>query len=224
MELVINFSGGKDSSATLAYICENFPDAKKHVVWADTGWEHPGMEKWCRSITDMFGLKLNVVRAKTDWFGIVRHRQMFPSPDCRICTSDLKRNQLDKWIRNNTTESVVYDVIGIRAEESAARAKKMPMEINYRISCGKRVVWNWLPILQWKEQEVYGYLDGMGIPLHPCYDYLSRLSCQVCIYNPSKELEAIRVNNPKAIDTIAELESEIGFTMKPGKGIYQACR
>jgi 3'-phosphoadenosine 5'-phosphosulfate sulfotransferase (PAPS reductase)/FAD synthetase len=59
MTLVINFSGGVDSTLMLAVLCEKYPDAKKVVVFADTGWEHKDAEEWCRKIVGMFGLELN---------------------------------------------------------------------------------------------------------------------------------------------------------------------
>lgn len=69
MELVINFSGGKDSTAMLAWLCEQYPNAKKHVVMADTGWEHvdkpghwPSAIAWSEGIVAHFGLPLHVVR------------------------------------------------------------------------------------------------------------------------------------------------------------------
>lgn len=61
-EIVISFSGGKDSSAMLAYLCEQFPNIKKHVVWADTGFEYPDHDKWCAEISKRFGLEVHRVK------------------------------------------------------------------------------------------------------------------------------------------------------------------
>ena len=57
------------------------------------------------------------------------------------------------------------------------------------------------------------YLADRDIPLHPVYKYLPRFSCQVCIFNTPKELQAIRRNNPNAFYKIADLEKRIGHTM-----------
>ena len=40
LALVINMSGGKDSTRLLGYILEQFPAVKTYVVMADTGFEH----------------------------------------------------------------------------------------------------------------------------------------------------------------------------------------
>lgn len=220
MELVINFSGGKDSCAMLEYLCEKYPNIKKHVVLADTGWEHPGIADWCRSIIKKYGLELNVVRnPNKDFFSMVRKRGKFPSPSCRQCTSDLKRGPIQTWIRRNVKDPVVINCIGLRAEESPSRAKQLRLKRNKALTNGKRIVWDYLPIHKWTEKEVRGYLGKVGIPLHPVYQYLRRLSCQVCIYMSDADIEAVRIHNTKGFNKILTLEKEIGFTMRQGQYI-----
>jgi 3'-phosphoadenosine 5'-phosphosulfate sulfotransferase (PAPS reductase)/FAD synthetase len=223
MELVVNFSGGKDSCAMLAWLCQDKPEVKKHVVLADTGWEHEGVVEWCTEMvnkitarTNHAPLKLHVVRnPNKDFFGMVRHRKMFPAPAQRQCTSDLKRGPIQKWIRNNIKDTTIVSAMGLRAEESAARAKKRPLSRNKSMTNSKRTVWDWLPIQDWTEVEVRRYLRELQIPLHPIYNYLSRFSCQVCIFAGARELAAIERHNPSAIAKISALEEEIGFTLKP---------
>jgi len=222
MELVINFSGGKDSSAMLSYLCEKYPYITKHVVFADTGWEHNDAEEWSRSIVARFGLSLHVVRnPNKDFFSMVRRRGKFPSPTQRQCTSDLKRGPIQTWIRRNVADPVVINCMGIRAEESPARARKLKLSRDKTMTSSRRTVWNWLPIHGWTEQQVREYLSAREIPLHPVYQYLSRFSCQVCIYMTRRDLAAVKANNPVAFQRIADTETEIGFTMQPGRSISE---
>lgn len=220
MELVINFSGGKDSTAMLSYICDRYPDVKKHCVFADTGWEHTDAEEWSRDITSRFDMPLHVVRnPNKDFFSMIRHRGKFPSPDNRQCTSDLKRGPIQTWIRRNISDPVVINCMGLRAEESPARAKKSPLTRNKTMTNSRRTVWDWLPIHDWTETQVRGYLKHKDLPLHPVYNYLNRFSCQVCIYMTQHDLRAVKANNPAAFERIAALEREIGFTMQYGQSI-----
>ena len=211
MELVVNFAGGKDSSAilaspattlasparagvvpeakrrgrtgALAYLCERYPPLRKHDVLAETSWEHPGTEAWNRDLVVRIvpGLPLHVVRhPRKDFFAMVRHRSKFPSPMHRQCTSDLKRGPIQTWIRHNVTDLVVINCLGLRAEESPARMKKLKLSRDRTMTNGKRTVWNWLPIYDWTESQVRADLAERDIPLHPVYRYLNRFSGRVC--------------------------------------------
>ena len=218
MELVINFSGGKDSCAMLAHLCDKYPSIVKHVVYADTGWEHEGAESWCRSIVERFGLTLHVVRNKNKTFlSMVKNRGKFPSPKNRQCTSDLKRDPITTWIRRNVKDKVVINCMGLRADESPARSKKKRLVRNATQTNSKRTVWDYLPIHTWTEAEVLSYLTACNIPLHPVYKYLRRFSCRVCIYMTDHDLRQVQANDPAAIDIISSLENDINFSMKQGK-------
>lgn len=216
MELVVNFSGGKDSIVMLHYLVNKHPNVKKHVVFADTGWEHTDAEKWCRNIVEeQFGLPLHVVKNPNDFFAMVRRRGMFPSPKNRQCTSDLKRNPIQKWVRQNVKDTIIINCLGLRAAESPARAKKARMVRNASQTNSRRTVWDWLPIHNWTDAQVYQYIADNGLPMHPVYQYLTRFSCQVCIYMSAHDLRQVHQYNRPAWDRIADIEKEIGFTFKP---------
>lgn len=224
MEMVINFSGGKDSTAMLHYLAENYPRHKRHVIMADTGWEHEDAIEWSRSIVeDRFGLPLHVVRNPNKTFlTMVEKRGKFPSPKYRQCTSDLKRGPIQKWIRNNVDDRHIINCMGLRAAESPARAKLKTLKRDKMMTNGKRTVWTWLPIHGWSDKEVYQYLANHNLPLHPVYDYLNRFSCRLCIFNTPAQLKAIKKHDPKAFKTISALEEKIGFTMRHNESIATA--
>lgn len=223
-----NHSGGKDSSAMLAHLCQKFPQVKKYVVFADTGFEHikpVSAENWARQIANQFGLDLNVARnPNKNLLTMVKARGMFPSPSCRQCTSDLKRDPIRTWMRRNIPEKLIINCMGLRAEESPSRAKAVPLR-RLNISNSNRTVWEWLPIHAWTLQQVLDFHFDYQIPLHPVYvwagGYLKRFSCRICIMMRDEEIKAVYHNDREAFDAIASLEQEIGFTMKQGKTLYQ---
>jgi DNA sulfur modification protein DndC len=228
--LVINHSGGKDSTAMLAYLVERFPLAKKYVIYADTGFEHVrpiSAEDFARQICERFGLELGVCRnPNKTYLEMVERRGMFPSPSTRQCTSDLKRGPIETWIRNNVSEKTIVSCMGIRAAESSARAKQNPWKRNESLSKAGRTVYNWMPIFDWSHEAVYQYLADRQIPLHPVYQraggYLNRFSCRVCIFATLDDLQAIAANDPEAFELVASLEERIGFTMQPGRTLREA--
>lgn len=216
MEIVINFSGGKDSSAMLAYICYKYPGIKKHVVFANTGWEHPGIEEWCKNIVSKFGLELNIVKNKNkDFLSMSRNRGKFPAPAYRQCTSDLKRGPIQTWIRNNIDDTLIINCMGMRAEESPRRKKMKKLYRDKIMTNSKRTVWNYLPIHEWPVGKVFDYLKEKEIPLHPVYQYLDRLSCRICIYMKKSDILKVKKHDPEAIKIISKLEREIDFSFFP---------
>jgi DNA sulfur modification protein DndC len=63
--LVINLSGGKDSTRMLGYLRDRFPKIPAYCVMADTGFEHvrpiPAVD-WTRTLCSRFGVESTVVR------------------------------------------------------------------------------------------------------------------------------------------------------------------
>lgn len=213
MELVINFSGGKDSSAMLCWICENYPDIKKHVVLADTGWEHEDAIEWSRSIVARFGLELNVCRNPNKTFlSMSESRGKFPGMQTRQCTSDLKRGPVATWTRRNVKDKLIINCMGMRSEESPSRKKMKKLKRNNETN-SKRTIWDWLPIKDWSEQKVRQYLIDRSIPLHPVYKYLNRFSCRICIYMTDHDLSQVKKHDPEAIDIISKIEEKINFSI-----------
>lgn len=237
LALVINMSGGKDSCEMLRQLVERYPSLPMYALYADTGFEHVkpiSAEDFSRQICDQLGVPFYVVRnPNKTYLQMVERRKMFPGPSTRQCTSDLKRGPLEKWIRQNSRPGgflagkVVINCTGIRAQESAARAKQRPLTRNKKLSIAGRRVWNWMPIFRNSLGEVLGGLEAAGIPLHPVYSYrgnggfLRRLSCRVCIFSTDADLCAIYEHDREAFDAVADLEDRIGFTMRQGKSLRQ---
>ena len=214
MELVINFSGGKDSCAMLEYLCVKYPNVKKHIVFANTGWEHEGVEQWCKDAVAKYGLPLHIVRnPNKTLLSMTQKRRMFPGMKYKQCTSDLKRGPINTWIRQNVKDPVIVSCMGIRSEESVNRKKQPRLKRNKTETNSRRTIWEWQPIKDWTEVQVYAYLAENNIPLHPVYKYLRRFSCRVCIYMSDHDLKQVKLNDPEAIQIIANIEEEINFTM-----------
>jgi DNA sulfur modification protein DndC len=65
LALVVNHSGGKDSTRMLGFVRKKLPDTPTYAVMADTGFEHVSpisAADFARSRCAEFGLELTVVR------------------------------------------------------------------------------------------------------------------------------------------------------------------
>ena len=235
LAFVVNQSGGKDSTRMLGLIRKKFPNAPTYAVMADTGFEHVSpisAADFARERCAEFGLELTVVRnPKRTYLEMVEQRGMFPSPQYRQCTSDLKRSPIDKFIRSLPYKMIV-NCIGIRSEESRPRSRLPPLIPNEGLSTRHRTVYTWLPIFDRTLSDVLAWHWANAVRLHPVYvpeyhkdgttgGYLRRFSCGVCIFSTDSDLAAIQEHDREAFHAVASLERKLKFTMRPGASLVE---
>jgi DNA sulfur modification protein DndC len=222
-----NHSAGKDSQAMYHTIKRLVRPDQIVVVHANLGRvEHDGVIEHIEATVD--GLPVNVVQNKVkDFIGMVLLRGMFPSPQYRQCTSDLKTGPLDVFIRKTMKErgaKVAFNCIGLRAEESRQRAMKNPLWINKRLTLKPnkkgvvaRTVFDWMPIFSLKTDEVFDTIYNAGQAPHPAYgergEKYSRLSCRFCIMGCKQDIAHGAQTYPDHYAQIIALENVTGHTM-----------
>ena len=213
--VVSNHSGGKDSQAMYLYLRDLVPSERLVVIHShlpEVEWE--GTENFIRSTVSH---EVHVVQAGKTFFDMVEHRQQFPSPSYRQCTSDLKRAPIAKKIRqlsNDRGFKTILNCMGLRAEESAARAKKKPLTESKRNSNSKRKWFDWLPVLDWKEARVFKTINQAR--QRPFWTYsagLSRKGCSFCIMASESDLCISAKLRPTLLEKYDSLETSTGRTM-----------
>lgn len=227
--LLVNSSAGKDSQAMLDLVVEEASAAGVRsrivVVHCDLGRvEWPGTRELAERQAEHYGLRFEVVRREQgDLLAQVRHRRMWPDPARRYCTSDQKRAPALKLMtkladehRERCSRPVrILNCLGLRAEESRARSKRVPFERDERASSGRRTVDRWLPIFSWTIQEVWARIRASGVPYHPAYDLgMPRLSCSFCIFAPPPALVLAGKHRPELLAEYVAIEEEIGHTFR----------
>jgi 3'-phosphoadenosine 5'-phosphosulfate sulfotransferase (PAPS reductase)/FAD synthetase len=232
---VLNHSGGKDSQAMFAYVTRQVPADQIVVVHADLGrMEWAGVQDHIRA--SIGGYDLNVVRAGKDLLEMVGRRQAtlqaagkdappWPSAQYRQCTSDLKRGPVAKFTRHYVKASghrLVVNCLGLRAEESAARAKRPAFRTITRECTRVRTVVEWLPIQDWTIDQVWQAIADSGQMRHWAYDKgMSRLSCCFCILASKADLTIAARENPDLYREYVQLEKSTGYTMRAGASLEQ---
>jgi 3'-phosphoadenosine 5'-phosphosulfate sulfotransferase (PAPS reductase)/FAD synthetase len=223
---VINHSGGKDSQAMTAVLRAMIPDEQLLVIHASLGEvEWPGVIDHIKATTE--GLPLIVCKNENKTFlEMVERRGMFPSPQQRQCTSDLKRDPINREIRRYLRDNPrfggrVVNCMGLRAEESSNRAKATPIKLSPRHSKAGRTWWDWLPIHKMTLDEVWETIEDAGQKPHFAYSLgMTRLSCIFCIMASDGDLTIAAKHNPQMFARYSDLEQRLGRTMMmPRKGI-----
>lgn len=224
---VVNHSGGKDSQAMLITLLARIPRDQLLVVHASLGeaeWEG-ALELAERQASDA-GVPFLVARAGKTFFEMVEHRHAvrpgpnspcFPSAANRQCTSDLKRDPIQREVRRWATARGITRIVtclGIRAAESPGRAKRPALSINRRGSWAGRTWFEWLPIHEMTTSEVFETIRAAGQTPHWAYAAgNSRLSCVFCILASAQDLANGARHRPELLAKYLELEARTGYTM-----------
>lgn len=230
--IMINSSGGKDSQAMLDSMFWRAVRAgvvdRLVVVHGDLGrMEWGGTKLLARKQAESYGLPF-IVANKTDDNALdllqyIERRRKWPSAKQRYCTSDYKRGPVAKIItlladreRAKLGRPVrVLNCMGLRAQESSARAKKAPIEFDTKRSSGRREVFTYHPILDWKADHVWSTIRVSGVEYHPAYDLgMPRLSCVFCVFAPVSALIIAGRHNPELLQDYIAAENRMGHTFR----------
>jgi 3'-phosphoadenosine 5'-phosphosulfate sulfotransferase (PAPS reductase)/FAD synthetase len=218
----VSHSGGKDSQAMYAHLSAIVPAEQIVVVHS-----HLGEVEWAGVVEHIeanISHDLNVIRAGKTLLEMVERRHEsrpeippWPSPKHRQCTSDLKRGPIQKFIRHAMKErgaTLAINAMGLRAEESSARAKRPVWQLNKTLSKAGRTVHDWNPIHHWSTEEVFQQIHQFGQqPFHAYKSGNERLSCVFCIMGCESDLRNGARHNPELAAKYIELEHRTGYTM-----------
>lgn len=160
-----------------------------------------------------------------DLLDYAERRGAWPSSAARWCTSEFKRGPILKVFTKLATEwkamnpekagraCRILDCMGLRAQESPARAKKVQFE--NRKANKNQYIDSWLPIHGWLEAEVWTTIRRSGVPHHPAYDLgMPRLSCAFCIFAPKAALVLAGKHNRALLEEYVRVEKKIDHTFR----------
>ncbi|WOB06492.1 phosphoadenosine phosphosulfate reductase family protein [Piscinibacter gummiphilus] len=228
---VANHSGGKDSQAMYLMLRDLVPREQLVIVHADLG-----AVEWAGAVGHILattaGERFVTCQARRNLLQMIDDRGMFPSPEMRQCTSDLKRGPIEKVIRGITRErqalgikewGLVVNCMGMRAQESSGRKKLPVFKLSARNSKAGREWYDWLPIHGMLEDEVFATIAAAGQQPHIVYQLgMRRFSCVFCIMASEEDLKTAArlaterpelLNDPHLYAKYVSLERTTGQVM-----------
>jgi 3'-phosphoadenosine 5'-phosphosulfate sulfotransferase (PAPS reductase)/FAD synthetase len=201
-------------------VCMVHADLGKRVEWHQT-------PDYVKNLAKRKGVPVHVVRWKHGdlidriWQRYYKDpsRPCWPSSSIRYCTSDMKRAPISRWIRNHFPSGNVICTMGLRAEESHARAKRQTFTVRKDCTAPTkgRFVYDWLPIHDWTESDVWDCIRVHGDVAHPAYRLEQpnqRLSCALCILASLNDLMNGAVHNPDTYREYCRIEAITGYSFR----------
>lgn len=134
----------------------------------------------------------------------------FPSRMAQFCTSELKEFPINEHVVLPMLRAgKVLQWLGIRADESARRAKQ-PKFNRHETGC-----FIWRPIFLWSVADVWKQHRKHGIEPNPLYAQgMGRVGCMPCINCRKSELRSIAEQFPEHIDRIERWEKIVASANK----------
>ena len=231
--LVLSVSGGKDSDAMSHHlldlrqtegwsgdVCMVHADLGARVEWHQT-------PEYVENLAQRKGVPLHVVRwTHGDLIDRIWQRYhkdpsrpCWPSAKMRYCTSDMKRGPISRWLRNHFPTGDIICAMGLRSSESHARARRQTFTLRTDASAPTkgRFVYDWLPIHDWAEEDVWGCIHRHGDIAHPAYRLdqpNQRLSCALCVLGSLNDLVNGAVHNPDTYREYCRIEAVTGYSFR----------
>ena len=218
----LSHSGGKDSQAMTILLSRIVPREQLVAVHAPLGeieWEGT-VDHVRATLPDGVPLILAPVSSGKTLLDRVEERGMWPGIHQRWCTAGHKRGPIERELRRHLRtrprfRGRLVNCLGIRRDESAARAKKTPWRKNERMSVAGREVFDWLPIFDLSTDDVFRVIRDAGQAPHWIYRHLSRCSCSFCIFSSPDDLRRAAELRPDLYQRYARVERSIGHTLSP---------
>ena len=203
---IINHFGGKNSQAMMIRLLEIVPHQQILVVHASLG-RMDGALEYAEQQATAAGVPFIVARAQKSFLSMVFNRYntkpsvpSWPSAAYRQCTSDLKRGpitrEVRRWAKAHGFTRIV-NCMGMRAQESSARAKRKAWTEHKAHGKIGRSWFNWLPNHSVSTTDVFNIITTAGQQPHWAYALGNeRLSCMFCIIASINDLSIGAIHNP----------------------------
>ena len=140
----------------------------------------------------------------------------FPSRRAQFCTYHLKIEPFDAWLEpllSDPGTGEVYSWQGVRAQESAGRAKLAELEEDTK----RPGLWHYRPILQWSAAEVFDFHRRHNVKWNPLYEQgMSRVGCMPCVNTNKAELQEVAQRFPEQIERVRQWEALVSQASKHG--------
>lgn len=231
-KLIVQFSGGKDSMASLLWVRNNL--TKDFLtVFCDTGWESELTYKYIQDIKKELNLNLVVLKSKKykDFLDLAEKKKRFPSTRARFCTEELKSKPMIDYVLDEIKDNVLI-IQGIRKTESHARSKMNAQCTYFKYyfqpygldKKGKEKFHSYRkkeiiafrgkyaddilrPVFDWSSQQVIDYIIENGLEPNPLYKMgMKRVGCFPCIMSNNTDIKSMIKFAPERLKMIANEE------------------
>ena len=200
--IVVNFSGGKDSTAMVLWMMA-LGEHIDEVVCCDTYKEFPAMYRHIekvRKVVEDAGIKFTMLKSEKSFDYLMFNHKIklrkgnaprvgysWADSRSRWCTTLLKTSVIDRYLNNLKKQYNIIQCVGIAADEEYRLGRKNNQQENHRHPL---VEWGWT------EDDCLKYCYSKEYDWEGLYELFDRVSCWCCPLQPLEELRKLRKHFP----------------------------
>lgn len=207
MKHIVSFSGGKDSTAMLLKMLEDNWTIDE-IIFCDTGKEFPDMlnhiEQVKKYIKDKYNMEITILKAEKNFdYYMFDHIKThgknkgkkgygWATMRCRWCTSNLKNNVINNYLKSKYGKGKYIGYIGIAYDEhKRIKDKRYPL-VEYEMT----------------EEECLQFCYDRGFTWNGLYEKFDRVSCWCCPFKRLKELKVLYLEFPELWQKLKEMDKK----------------
>lgn len=204
----VSFSGGKDSSVVSRIVMDALQTDSIIHFFGDTSLEFPETYEYVMDGFKKENPRVALIPSETenDFFKLCK---VFgpPSQHERWCCTIFKTSNLNKELDNLPGKSLTF--LGIRRSESVARSKYERTREESKISSQVTA----MPIIDWKDYDVWLYILYKKIHINPCYQYgYKRVGCWCCPNNSDWSMMLTEIYHPEHMKRWRDMVYDFAIT------------
>lgn len=187
--LVVAFSGGKDSLVTLHLALETLGETIR-VIYNHTTVEFPETIKYIKRLSKEWKLNLFVTKPNRSFLSAVKEKG-WATHDHRWCCRPYKEEPAHNFMLKNRISA---EITGTIRTESIYRRSLKPFKMPKKEPFILRIH----PIYDWNQWEVWRYIKENDLPYNPLYNMgYRRIGCWCCPLNGPSHYKRLRKTHPK---------------------------
>ena len=208
---IIEFSGGKDSSATVVWAF-HFLKVKPILIYCSLGVDHPSLWQHLFDCADFFECELKILNSPVSFFDVLKKKGWpnFRYPWCK----DLMDKIVVEYLLKNYEKGSFCVLRGGRNTETFTNKPNVKRD---RINTIKQLAGHSIP---WKTIRPFAFcskkvceevLFSADVPIWSGYNYgLGRTACWMCPGQRTITYAALRRNYPDLWEVLLKWESKLG--------------
>ena len=209
---VVNFSGGKDSTAMLLHMMELGMHIDE-VICCDTYKEFPAMYRHIekvKKIVEDAGIKFTHLRNQDSFDYLMFERKVnvrnplnndrgygWAGSRNRWCTSKLKVDVINRYIKYLKISYNLIQYMGLAADEQYRLDRQNNQDPNFKHPL---VDWNW------DEKTCLKYCYDHGFDWEGLYEIFDRVSCWCCPLQSLESLRKLRKHFPELWEELKDMD------------------